>query len=970
MTHDHDQDIGYLLTAYADGQLAPEGVMWVEEQLDGNPDLRGRLKEIRQLQAGLRSAFAAGAPAMTLDLPRRDQLLAQAAHPPMRVLRLPPRVWGGMAAGLMACAFAWMVMPGSSRSSAVTEHHGAAPLWANPAGDHDATREMRSEWGATAPAEPRELPSLMADEPALARATETHRANGSVRFRSAGQGGGTVTAAPVPVQEELDRLSTLSLETTGGKTSAYQGKFEGVAGPAPARQLAENMDQALQEEKGAADGRLLAQRSDLQQKRAAAKEMSPAPAKPASAPVPAAAPTPAQAAAAAPAQAPGTGGVRFAMARDQASAERPVAGNSADTGKTHIAEVARAVESSVVTLSEVEDDHDGGRFLADAGNDLKKDKKTVARAYRGRVLGGALAKQSDADRKELSEAARRQDFFAEPTDAAVAGKPVEPQRVDPAASLLALRDTVSATYAGELADTLSAISGRKVAFTVTPAAEPQLGTGASIRLENETVARGVLRLARGSDLQARLAGGVVNLDLARRPLDPSDTQGLDLPTFKQLFGTSPMQATAADPVQTFALDADTASYSYASARIAAGQEVDPSVIRPEHFINAMPMDYPPAQGPEAFTLYAEAAPSPFARPGTAWGARTALVAIGAVAKAAAADERRPLALTLAIDCSGSMAQPGGLDRIREGLVRFVEHLRPEDRVSIVAFGDQARVVLPATPGNDLVALRTALQRLATGGATNCAEGLGLAYQLAAETAAPGVESRVLLATDGGTVAGADELLRRVTAFKERGISLVVVGCGATYRAGPLQELANQGDGQHYFVGSDEEARALFSGRLLPDRLGVLARDAKVQVTWNPQRVSHARLIGYDQRRLAAKDFRDNSVDAGELAQDTRVTALFEVLLVDGGTGQLGDAAVRYFDTRRQQVRELACPLPGSLLASQPSDRLRLLASAAATAEWLQRGWWSNVHLIAPGEIRAQLERCPQPEAHQLKAMLP
>jgi Ca-activated chloride channel family protein len=279
------------------------------------------------------------------------------------------------------------------------------------------------------------------------------------------------------------------------------------------------------------------------------------------------------------------------------------------------------------------------------------------------------------------------------------------------------------------------------------------------------------------------------------------------------------------------------------------------------------------------------------------------------------------------------------------------------------------VILPATPGNDRAALANALANLATGGATNAAEGLGLAYQLAAETAAPGVESRVLLATDGGTVAGADDLLRRVTAFKDRGITLVVVGTGATYRAGPLQELASKGDGQHFYVGSDADAEALFTGRLLPDRLALLAKDAKLQVTWNPQRVSHARLIGYDQRRLAAKDFRNDAVDAGELSQDTQVTALFEVLLVDGGTGPLGTAAVRYQDMRRGQVRELACPLPGTILQSQPSDRLRLLACAAATAEWLQRGWWSNVHLITPQEIAAQLARCPQPIADDLRAMV-
>ena len=527
------------------------------------------------------------------------------------------------------------------------------------------------------------------------------------------------------------------------------------------------------------------------------------------------------------------------------------------------------------------------------------------------------------------------------------------------------------TFDGKLglAQCLRLIGGDHIGYSISPGANEFLGRQVQLNMRDETTSRGVLRAVRGAGLQAQFNDGLVKLDVAQRPLNPTDTQSFDLPTFKELFGTAPMQNIAVDPVQTVAIDADTASYSYAKARIAAGQEIDPTTIKPEHFINAMPMDYPPAQGPEAFSLYAEAAPSPFARAHTAWGPRTALVSIGAVAKPARADERRPLALTLAVDCSGSMAQPGALARVKLGLQIMTRHLRADDRVAIVAFGDQARVVLPSTPGNDQRALLAALDGLTTGGATNASEGLTLAYQMAAETAASGVESRVLLATDGGTVARADELLHRVTAFKDRGITLVVVGCGETYHAGPLQELATKGDGQHYFIGSDDEAQKLFSTTLLPDHIAVLAKDAKLQVTWNPQRVSHARLIGYDQRRLATKDFRNNAVDAGELSQDTQVTALFEVLLVDGGTGQLGTAAVRYHDTRRQQVRELACPLPGSILASQPSDRLRLLACAAATAEWLQRGWWSNVHLITPAEIATQLGRCPQPIAAELKAMI-
>jgi Ca-activated chloride channel homolog len=342
--------------------------------------------------------------------------------------------------------------------------------------------------------------------------------------------------------------------------------------------------------------------------------------------------------------------------------------------------------------------------------------------------------------------------------------------------------------------------------------------------------------------------------------------------------------------------------------------------------------------------------------------------VGAVARPAGPDERRPLHFTLAIDCSGSMAQAGGLARIQIGLNTLISHLRPDDRVAVVAFGDRAQVVLPATPGTDADRLVAAINSLTPAGSTNCAVGLALAYQLAAESADPGAENRVILATDGATLAGdgAPAVLERITAYKARGITLLVVGCGAEhYQMQPLTELANKGDGQHIFLGSDDEARQVFSTTLLPERLSVLARDAKVQVTWNPARVSHFRLIGYEKRRLAHQDFRNDAVDAGEISHDTQVTALYEVLLVDGATGPLGTAAVRYFDTRLRQVRELPCPMPGSVLKPVASDRLRLLACAAEFAELMQQGWWSNVHCSTPERIIAELGRCSGPAATEL-----
>ncbi len=469
----------------------------------------------------------------------------------------------------------------------------------------------------------------------------------------------------------------------------------------------------------------------------------------------------------------------------------------------------------------------------------------------------------------------------------------------------------------------------------------------------------MLLQARSAGQQLRILPDCLELTPERRPLDPTATFGLATADFQKAFHTVPMTAIADSATLTFAFTADTASFERAMSQLRAGRQVDPTAIRAEHFVNAVPANYPPASGPEAFTLYAEAGPSPFAAGNLT--SRTALVSVGAVARPAGVGERRPLALTLAIDCSGSMAQPGGLDRVRAGLSELLERLGDDDSVAVVAFDDRARVVLPATPGAERARIAAAVAGLQASGSTNAGEGLNLAYQLAAESAKPGRESRVLLATDGATLAGegAAPVLARIAADRARGITLLVVGCGGQqYQGNALDALAAQGDGQHVYVGSDDEARVLFRDKLVPAKLGVLARDAKVQVTWNPQRVTHARLIGFETRRLSARDFRDDRVDAGELAQDSQATALFEVVLVDGGSGPLGTAAVRYLDTRLGTVRELACPLPGSLVRSHLSDRLRVMACSADLAELLGRTWWANQRCATYAGLLAELARCP------------
>ncbi len=1140
-THFDQQDIGYLLTAYADAQLAPEGVMWVEEQLDRNANLRAKLKDIRELQAGLRAAFAGNAPDYQLDLPRRDALLGAASKGPSNKIRFPAPMWIGLAASLMAVAYVGTISIGSLASpraagmlanSDSAEENELPPMRLtvttadkatdavfyekkNEGLDHSAKEGLAEELATVdekrrsnrgpmpvkesadselAPSDPfapmaeakssrsrerqpvkkpmakTENSRAQANAPRgnsiPAPTAATPRADDPVVMtpprapspvttspvnQPTGNPNGDTTLGGLALKPESegerqakdirrslannaksdDFKSELKSDVPGNSATNLYRDTEGKPTELAhlkefevAKKLSEELkrDIPTEESEDYARNRPVADRKSKQQDSQQKQDEKPAiinevteltneafPGPTLS--VPNAQPQQGQAG-----QRGGENSIvggtlnnddsLYALTKSEAAGSTDetteiVNGNAAKFKEAHaqnekLSSASRELAAKQDSLVNAEKDvsglllapgtgkgantrwtnSDGGATYGwDSDKNSAVDKLVVnddRELQSERLKDSILNKRDPQNRAEHNGQVDQLANSGSQSQTALSWFNNSSQ-IDPRHSLDSLLAVGNYQIAGDANSLLVMMSDNKVAMQATPAAQQVLqqnhAKGITLKVTNEANASGIIRVARSAQLQAQFTGGLVQLDVAQRPLDPTDYQGYDVATFKKLFGTSPMQAIAVDPIQTVAIDADTASYNYAKARVAAGEPVDASTIKPEHFINAMPMDYPPAQGPEAFSLFAEAGPSPFARTQTTWGTRTALVTIGAVAKPAAADERRPLSLTLAIDCSGSMAQPGGLDRIQKGLQTLIQNLRAEDNVSVVAFGDQARVILPATPGNDPTILQQTIQNLTTGGATNAAEGLALAYQLAAETAKPGVESRVLLATDGGTVAGADDLLRRVTAFKDRGITLVVVGCGQTYHAGPLQELTTKGDGQHYYVGSDEEATHLFSTSLLPDRLGVLAKDAKLQVTWNPQRISHARLIGYDQRRLAAKDFRDNTVDAGELSQDTQVTALFEVLLVDGGTGPLGNAAVRYYDTRRESVREIACPLPGSILATQPSDRLRLVACAAATAEWLQRGWWSNVHLITPQEIQAQLDKCPQPIAQELKQMV-
>ena len=416
-------------------------------------------------------------------------------------------------------------------------------------------------------------------------------------------------------------------------------------------------------------------------------------------------------------------------------------------------------------------------------------------------------------------------------------------------------------------------------------------------------------------------------------------EGLGREGFRQRYGVNPFVDTARDRFSTFAMDVDTASYTRTRELLRNGQLPDPATVRVEEFVNYFRATR--AADPErAFSVFCEGGPSRF-------GNDVELLEVTVKARELAAAERRPLALTLAIDTSGSMALEDRLAQVTTTVSTLLGSLEPRDRIAVVAYGAQAYLALPPTPARERDRIRSALASLHAGGSTNVEAGLELAYRLADDGYDSHTLNRVILCSDGVATEGArdaSELLEVVRVYAKRGIYLSVLGFGRErYDDAFLERLADEGNGNYAYVDGPAEARRVLRQNL-PATLHVLARDAKIQVEFDPQVVGHYRLLGYENRDIRDQDFRNDSVDAGEVGPGSTVTALYEVRRHPGATGALGRVFIRFHDTRRQRVVELDFPIPPGVLAASPDrlgDRHRFMACVAETAELLRESYWAR-----------------------------
>ncbi len=335
---------------------------------------------------------------------------------------------------------------------------------------------------------------------------------------------------------------------------------------------------------------------------------------------------------------------------------------------------------------------------------------------------------------------------------------------------------------------------------------------------------------------------------------------------------NPVKVTAEEPVSTFSIDVDTASWAVIRSTLNMGVLPTPDQVRIEEMVNYFPYAYAAPEGDQAFASTVSVMQTP-------WNPGTRLVTIGIQGAMPEVAARPPLNLVFLIDTSGSMEDANKLPLLKQSLSLMLSELRPEDQVSIVTYSGSAGLVLPPTAAKDRATILSSLENLMAGGSTAGAEGLELAYQVAEGMKADGEVTRILLATDGDFNVGIDDpdgLEAYVAKKRETGTYLSVLGFGrGNLDDAVMQSLAQNGNGTAAYIDTLSEARKVLvdqlTGALFP-----IADDVKIQVEWNPAAVAEYRLIGYETRALRREDFNNDAVDAGEIGAGTQVTAIYEV----------------------------------------------------------------------------------------------
>jgi Ca-activated chloride channel family protein len=425
----------------------------------------------------------------------------------------------------------------------------------------------------------------------------------------------------------------------------------------------------------------------------------------------------------------------------------------------------------------------------------------------------------------------------------------------------------------------------------------------------------------------------------------------------QHFESQSVVRVVSNPVSTFSIDVDTGAYSNMRRWLNQGQLPPEDAVRVEEFINYFNYDYPlPEDRTTPFQVSTEIAPTP-------WNSKTHLLRIGIQGYEVPKSQIPASNLVFLIDVSGSMRSADKLPLLQQALTMLTGQLDARDSISMVVYAGASGVVLPPTRGDQKADILSALQQLQAGGSTNGAAGIRLAYQLAQQNFIDNGVNRVILATDGDFnvgLASTEELIDLIQRKRKAGIALTTLGFGSgNYNDHLLEQLADEGNGNYAYIDRLSEAKKVLAEELSATML-TIAQDVKIQIEFNPARISEYRLIGYENRKLNEEDFANDKVDAGEIGAGHRVTALYEISLT-GSTGQrlperryqsdtasarvenaslsneLAYLRIRYKLPNESVSKLIESPVVDSNMHTPGSESLNFAASVAAFGQKLRGG---------------------------------
>ena len=411
------------------------------------------------------------------------------------------------------------------------------------------------------------------------------------------------------------------------------------------------------------------------------------------------------------------------------------------------------------------------------------------------------------------------------------------------------------------------------------------------------------------------------------------------------------------PLSTFAADVDTSSYALFRRKVLLGERVSADSIRIEEMLNYFRYDYAQPKNGEPFGVTTEIGPCP-------WNEKTKLLLIGLQAAEVERENRPGHNLVFLIDTSGSMNGRDRLDLVKRAFLLLLDELAPEDTISIVTYANQDRVVLEGAPAADKTRIMEAISDLEARGGTNGSAGIIRAYEIANRYYREGGVNRILLATDGDLnvgVTGEGDLARLVTEKKESGISLTCLGFGmGNYKDNKMEALADYGDGNCRYIDTIHEAR-----KALVEEGGgtfiTVAKDVKIQVDFNPAMVKGYRLIGYEDRLMAAEDFANDEKDGGEIGSGHRMTALYEIVPADSdftfgeaesryqnaqpdGTDEKTDwltVSIRAKEPEGTEIKLYEYPVQDSMVTTELSENMKFAAAVAEAGMLLRKSEWKG-----------------------------